>query len=198
MNKESTEYIQLEYGITRKQHELLIALHESNAIEQEWDWYSLNDSIIAWNTLIEHNPLLSHEAVLKCHAQLMLTRATIPTSLKGVYRNCNIYIADRQGTAPTQILEQMTQWIHKQNTLVLEAVTEASQWKGNRASFEKKWSKIFLDEHIAYEIIHPFADGNGRTGRMFLNWSRVHIGLPIMVIWEETKMTKYYPIFKGK
>ena len=48
--------------------------------------------------------------------------------------------------------------------------------------------------HIAYERIHPFIDGNGRTGRMFMNWQRLKAGLPILVIKEKEKQ-EYYKWF---
>jgi Fic family protein len=51
------------------------------------------------------------------------------------------------------------------------------------------------DHHIRYEHIHPFVDGNGRTGRMFMNWERLKAGLPLLVI-KESKKYDYYDWFK--
>ena len=33
---------------------------------------------------------------------------------------------------------------------------------------KKEKIEIILDEHIKFEKIHPFSDGNGRTGRMLI------------------------------
>ena len=52
----------------------------------------------------------------------------------------------------------------------------------------KKW-------HIMFEHIHPFEDGNGRTGRILMNIQRLKIGLPILIIYEKHKF-KYYDWFK--
>lgn len=44
-----------------------------------------------------------------------------------------------------------------------------------------------LDTHIQFERIHPFSDGNGRTGRMVLNYSLLQQGFPPLIIEKETK-----------
>jgi fido (protein-threonine AMPylation protein) len=42
---------------------------------------------------------------------------------------------------------------------------------------EESW-----DFHYAFETIHPFIDGNGRTGRLWLNAIRIQCGLPWITV----------------
>ena len=44
-----------------------------------------------------------------------------------------------------------------------------------------------LDTHIQFERIHPFSDGNGRTGRMMMNYSLLQEGFPPLIIEKDTK-----------
>lgn len=44
-----------------------------------------------------------------------------------------------------------------------------------------------LDTHIQFERIHPFSDGNGRTGRMVMMYSLLQEGFPSLIIEKETK-----------
>ena len=44
-----------------------------------------------------------------------------------------------------------------------------------------------LDTHIQIERIHPFSDGNGRTGRMVMNYSLLQQGFLPLIIEKETK-----------
>lgn len=44
-----------------------------------------------------------------------------------------------------------------------------------------------LDTHIQFERIHSFSDGNGRTGRMIMNYSLLQEGFPPLIIEKETK-----------
>ena len=47
--------------------------------------------------------------------------------------------------------------------------------------------------HIDFERLHPFIDGNGRIGRVLINWQLKHIRLAPIIIRSETKVNKYYP-----
>lgn len=47
--------------------------------------------------------------------------------------------------------------------------------------------KAILEFHITFEKIHPFSDGNGRTGRLVMNYSLLANNLPFLVIKKEDK-----------
>ena len=58
----------------------------------------------------------------------------------------------------------------------------------NATTEEEKLESV-LDTHIQFERIHPFSDGNGRTGRMLMNYSLLQEGFPPLIIDKETKAT---------
>jgi Fic family protein len=43
--------------------------------------------------------------------------------------------------------------------------------------------------HQKFEIIHPFHDGNGRTGRMVMNYMLMQAGFPPMIIQKKNRST---------
>ena len=49
--------------------------------------------------------------------------------------------------------------------------------------------------HAEFEKIHPFIDGNGRIGRMIMNWQRLKNGLPLLII-RESEKHEYYRWFE--
>lgn len=52
---------------------------------------------------------------------------------------------------------------------------------------EEEQLEAILETHIQFERIHPFSDGNGRTGRLVLNYSLIKEGFPPFIIQSEDK-----------
>lgn len=165
-------------------------LRESNNIEDEWDDLSLQDAILAWE-FIKNKTTISPANILKVHGLLMRNRTTITNAEKAVFRNGPIWIGNHEGKPWYAVPTLIQEWCDRANETVKSA---------NLAT--KDDEDIFIDlenqiqqDHIHYESVHPFFDGNGRSGRILMNWQRVMCGLPIAVIKEKDKMS-YYKWFK--
>ncbi len=143
-------------------------LKESNAIESVYDEDSLMQALEAWNYLKDQKEL-THGVILKTHKILMLNQPLRPHE-KGYYRKVPVYIGGKQ-----------VRWENIE-VLLDDFIEEMNQGGGEEQS---KWL------HVEYEKIHPFVDGNGRTGRQFMNWWRLKNGLPILVIKESEKHAYY-------
>ena len=50
--------------------------------------------------------------------------------------------------------------------------------------------------HIEFERIHPFEDGNGRTGRLLINYEFLKNNLPPVVIAKEDRV-KYFEFLRN-
>ena len=97
---------------------------------------------------------------------------------RGVYRRIPVIITGAVHTPPQPYLvpPQMEGWIRDLNASRLHPIVEAAL------------------SHIRFEKIHPFIDGNGRTGRLLANFVLMRAGyLPISIKYENR--VAYYEAF---
>lgn len=153
-------------------------LLESNKIEDVFDDQSLEDAKSAW-IFLRAQPVLTIPVILQTHKILMQNQPLQKHEI-GFFRQRPVWIGNREGVKSLLIEEKIKEW--------LEDVSTSIKIPG------KNGIHIKLD-HITYEKCHPFLDGNGRSGRLFMAWERLQAGLPILVI-KASERQKYYKWFK--
>lgn len=145
-------------------------LRESNAIEDVWDETSLEQAYLAWQYLIQQETV-SVANILQTH-QILMRNQPLRESDKGQFRRVNVRVGFQIKQPWETVPALMTQWIERANRLGDE-----------------------IADHVVFEDIHPFVDGNGRMGRILLNWQRVKKGLPILVLYAKDRQ-EYYKWFR--
>lgn len=154
-------------------------LKESNAIEGVYNIDSLEQAKFAWEYLKKQKELTT-SVILKTHKILMLHQNLYGYE-KGYWRRCRVWVGGREGLDYESVPQAVEEWC-------LDAMTSVKVPGDN--------GKNIKIDHIEYEKIHPFVDGNGRTGRMFMNWQRLKAGLPLLIIHEGEEQQEYYTWFK--
>src|SRR5690625_1440052 len=75
----------------------------------------------------------------------------------------------------------------EQVLIVMEQLVGNLNFKIDNAVADKEVIKAILEAHITFEKIHPFSDGNGRAGRMMMNYSLIQNGLSPLIIKKEDR-----------
>jgi len=61
--------------------------------------------------------------------------------------------------------------------------------------YSSRHTQYFLDKitkfHLEFEYIHPFCDGNGRIGRVLINYQLMQLGFPSIIIRDKEKEIYY-------
>lgn len=151
-------------------------IHESNLIEDVDDIKEDQRSQLAWKWLIKQEAL-TVPIILGLHKRIMRVKLGMEA---GRFRTCRVQVGDREGADWKVIPGRIKYWV--------------SKWAvppGWHLQTRAQWAKL---AHIDFEVAHPFVDGNGRTGRMILNWQRVKAGLEPLTI-EAKDRWEYYKWF---
>ena len=69
--------------------------------------------------------------------------------------------------------------------------TIVNEWKRKPLKSAADIDTALDNFHLKFESIHPFADGNGRTGRTLMNYYLMINGLPPTILYEEDKKAYY-------
>lgn len=160
----------------------LLFLQESNEIENVYDEDSLQQAIYAWEYLKEQKELTSG-VILKLHKILMLHQKLQPDQ-KGYFRRVQVWVGSREGADWRAVPFQVDDFCERVRLIT-------------GFPYKKKDAETMnISLHVQYETIHPFIDGNGRTGRMIMNWIRLNVlKLPLLIIYADERQ-EYYCWFK--
>lgn len=168
--------------------EILTFLKESNLIEGVGN-EGLETSIKAYNYLMQVKIPLQKKHILKTHKLLMQKlypeiAGKVRTVSVGIYSGGCLIKKCLEPERIAQRLDICITGINKGNN-----ITSNKQDKIKQNEF---WCRLM---HIEFESIHPFVDGNGRTGRLLMAWHRERLGLPLLIIRDSEKQN-YYKWFK--
>ena len=146
-------------------------LRESNLIEGVDDPEADFAALEAWEHLKEE-PKLTLGAIRFAHWLLLME---LDPRIAGRWREWSVTVGGRNCPNFPLVPNLMKEWLKQHEEVLTEdAIRHA---------------------HVAFERIHPFADGNGRIGRMVLNYQRVQAGLPELCILNAEKQS-YYAWFR--
>ncbi|PWT73649.1 MAG: hypothetical protein C5B59_12710 [Bacteroidetes bacterium] len=149
-------------------------LKESNLIEGVTDDDSLVQAWKAWDYLMKED-VLTKDVVLHTH-KILMAHQKIRADQKGHFRKLNVTVGGYEAPDWKEVPNRMWAW-------TLEAMRRSPPIDDKQL-------------HIEYEKIHPFVDGNGRTGRMFMNWMRIkRLNKPLLIILDSEK-DSYYSWFR--
>lgn len=126
--------------------------------------------------LVKDQIFLDERVIKDIHSLVLMDR---PQD-KGVYRSIPVRImgSDHEPPHPLLVPEQMQ-----------ELLINYEEMKKNMHPIE--CISVF---HLLFEGIHPFVDGNGRTGRLLLNLELLQAGFPAVNI-KFTERKRYYACF---
>lgn len=132
------------------------------------------DAFLYVQDLVSEKVSISERIIKEIHSLVLMDR---PKD-KGIYRQIPVMImgAFKEPTQPYLVPEQMEQLIAAQRIIKLHPIEKAALF------------------HLDFEGIHPFIDGNGRTGRLVLNLMLMQHGYPPIDVKYADK-NRYYTCF---
>jgi len=124
----------------------------------------------------KETPEIDNDLILFLHRMLM---SNIDDDITGRYRGSGEYVRVGKYIAPApEHIESMI------DSLLLDYSSNSKDY------FLEKISRF----HLEFEHIHPFCDGNGRIGRVLINYQLMRQGFPPLIVRNKEKQV-YYSTF---
>lgn len=149
-------------------------IRESNLIEGINSPEADAQSWEAWLWLVDREHV-GREDLLELHG--LITRGQLAKSESGQFRRVPVSVGGHLPPAPFIAQQQIYEWL---------------------MDLMQHWQTLDPKEmHIRFEKIHPFVDGNGRTGRMLMWWHELKQGEdPTLIRSNEADRHYYYQWFR--
>lgn len=149
-----------------------LMLKESNAIEGVYDKRSLADAHAAWKYMMMYDTI--NTQIIKHAHKILMKHQDVENKYKGNWRDVPVFIGGIKKSDPPLVIDK------KMSTLCKKILAKGSDP---------------IDLHVEFEEIHPFIDGNGRIGRMVMNWHSVKRNGGDLIVYTEADKQTYYELF---
>ena len=139
----------------------------------EREYYEVKNYRKAFNTLLEADRKITTELIKKYNKYIMENLH----DLNGKFKTTQNLIlgAEFEPTKPYLVPFEIEDWCNNLS------------YRLDNAKTNEEKVEIIMDQHIKFEKIHPFNDGNGRTGRLLIIHSCFKEDLEPIIIPKEEK-----------
>jgi len=139
----------------------------------EREYYEVKNYRKAFNTLLEADRKITTELIKKYNKDIMENLHDLNGKFKTT-QNLTLG-AEFEPTKPYLVPFEIEDWCNNLS------------YRLDNAKTNKEKVEIIMDQHIKFEKIHPFNDGNGRTGRLLIIHSCLKEDLEPIIIPKEEK-----------
>ena len=139
----------------------------------EREYYEVKNYRKVFNTLLEADRKITTELIKKYNKDIMENLH----DLNGKFKTTQNLIlgAEFEPTKPYLVPFEIEDWCNNLS------------YRLDNAKTNEEKVEIIMDQHIKFEKIHPFNDGNGRTGRLLIIHSCLKEDLEPIIIPKEEK-----------
>ena len=156
--------------------------HQSNLIEGIDDLSADRQMSVAYRWLMRQE-MVTWGTILELHSVMLDGFEDRPDIWNGYpeptgkFRDCDVWVGGRKCPDAKLIRSLTMSWCEKYGI-------------GGGLTADE-----CLKSHVEYEHVHPFIDGNGRTGRLLMAWVYLKNGNEPPLFRAKERYKKYYPLF---
>ena len=143
------------------------------SLREHFEATNHRDAILYVEEIAAKREALTEWQIRNLHA---LVLKSIDAEQAGRYRQENVVMAGASATPPD--------FMH-----LATEMAELIEWHGHSGDLHPVERAAEL--HTRFVKIHPFIDGNGRTGRLLLNFELMKVGYPPAIIRKEDRLAYY-------